>query len=84
MNIFSAIVIFVLCWWMVFFCALPFDIKPMEKPVGGSMSGAPIDPGLKKKLIITTAIAFVLWAAIYAVIRSDLISFHDIAQKMTM
>ena len=84
MNIFSAIVVYVLIWWMVFFCALPLGIKNIEKAKDGSMPGAPVDPGLKRKLIVTTAIATVIWAAAYALITSNLISFHDMAQKMAM
>ena len=84
MAIFSAIVVYVLIWWMVFFCALPFGIRPIEKPEGGAMRGAPADPGLKRKLIITTIIASLLWIVVFALIRSNLISFHDMAQKMVM
>ena len=84
MNPFSAIVVYVLIWWMIFFCTLPFGIKNVEKTKDGTMPGAPINPGLKKKLIITTAISTVLWIGAYYIIRSNLISFHDMAQKMAM
>jgi predicted secreted protein len=84
MNPFSAIVVYVLIWWMVFFCALPFGIKNIEKPKNGTMPGAPVNPGLKRKLIITSIIAAVLWCAAYALITSNLISFHNMAQKMAM
>jgi predicted secreted protein len=84
MNIFSGIVVYVLIWWMVFFCALPFGIKNIEKPKDGAMPGAPIDPGLKRKLVITTAIAVVIWLAAYALITSNLVSFHAMAQRMAM
>ena len=46
MNIFSGIVVFVLIWWMIFFCTLPFGIRNIEQPKDGSMPGAPVDPGL--------------------------------------
>ncbi len=81
MNIFSGIVIFVLAWWMAFFCTLPFNIQS-EKAASGNMPGAPVKHGLKGKAIVATAIACVLWLGIYAIIRSDIISFHDIAQHM--
>ena len=84
MNIFSAIVVYVLIWWMVFFCVLPFGITIEKKAKGGNMPGAPVDPGLKRKFIITTAIASVMWLIAYGLITSNLISFHDMAQKMAM
>jgi predicted secreted protein len=83
MNIFSGIVVYVLIWWMVFFCALPFNIKS-EKEKKGNMPGAPVDPGLKVKLIATTLITTVMWFGAYALITSNLISFRDIAAKMQM
>lgn len=84
MSIFSGIVVFVLIWWMVFFCSLPFGIQNIEKPTDGSMPGAPIDPGLKKKAIVATIISCVVWVIIYLIITSDLISFRAIAEKMAM
>lgn len=84
MNIFSALVVYVCIWWVVFFCTLPFGIENIGKPKKGEMPGAPVDPGLKRKAIIATIISAVLWAVAFAVIKSDLISFHDMAQKMAM
>ena len=84
MNPFSGIVVYVLIWWMIFFCTLPFGIKNIDKPQDGAMPGAPINPGLKKKAIATTIISTVLWVIAYFLITSNLISFHDISQKMAM
>ena len=82
MNIFSAIVVYVCIWWIVLFCTLPFGIKNIGKPKKGEMPGAPVDPGLKRKAMIASIIAVVLWAVAFAVIHSNLISFHDMALKM--
>jgi len=84
MNPFSAIVVFVLIWWMVFFCTLPFGITNIEKSENGSMPGAPVKHGLKKKAIIATTISAVLWVVAYFIITSNLLSFHDMALKMRM
>ena len=84
MPIFSGIMVYVLVWWMVFFCMLPMNIQSIEKPTDGSMPGAPINPGLKKKLIITTLIAAVVWLAIDGIVYSNLISFREIAARMSM
>ena len=84
MNPFSAVVVFVLIWWMVFFCTLPFGITNIETSENGSMPGAPVKHGLKKKAIIATAISVALWGVAYAIITSDMLSFHDMALKMKM
>ena len=84
MSILNAITVYVLVWWMVIFCVLPFNIETINNPKDGTMPGAPIHAGMKKKLILTTCIASVVWLIIYLIIKSDLISFHDIAGRMSM
>jgi len=84
MNIFSGIVVYVCIWWIVFFCTLPFGIQNIAKPKDGAMPGAPVLPHIKEKVIVATLISCVLWVGAYALIKSDLISFHDMALRMTM
>ena len=84
MSIFSGIVVYVLSWWIVFFCILPFNIKSIVGSHDGSMPGAPVNPGLKIKGLITTLVSCLLWFMIYALIKSDLISFRYIADQMAM
>ena len=54
------IVIFVVIWWLVLFMVLPFGIQKDEEIVGGNDPGAPKNPMLKKKIILTSAISFFL------------------------
>jgi predicted secreted protein len=84
MNIFSGIVVYVLTWWVVFFCMLPVNIKIIEKPVSGHMPGAPDNPHIKGKLILTSVISVFVWGLIYLVIKSDLLSFREMASHMRM
>lgn len=84
MPILTGIMVYVLVWWMIFFCMLPLNIQSITKPTDGAMPGAPINPGLKRKVVLTTIVAVAVWLAIYGLIKADLISFHDIAQQMSM
>lgn len=84
MNPFSGIMIYVLAWWMVFFCVLPLNIQNITKPTDGSMPGAPLNPDMKRKVILTTGISVFVWLIIYGLIKADLISFREIAQQMSM
>jgi len=84
MNIFSGILVYVLTWWMVLFCVLPLNIQSITKPTDGTMAGAPVNPDMKRKIIWTTGISAIIWLIIYGLIKADLISFHDIAQRMSM
>ncbi|HUY69160.1 MAG TPA: DUF1467 family protein [Alphaproteobacteria bacterium] len=82
MTLFSYITVFILIWWIVLFCVLPLDIQNITKPKDGSMPGAPARVNMKRKLIVTTVIAVVLWCGACALIASNLISFSAIAAKM--
>jgi predicted secreted protein len=77
----SAIVVYVILWWLVFFMALPIGVKPPHE-VGevadpGHEAGAPTRPHIWKKVIATTVIAAVLWGITFWIIENDIITFRN-------
>ncbi|MYM56672.1 DUF1467 family protein [Thalassovita mangrovi] len=77
----SAIVLFAVIWFMTFFIVLPIRLKTqgdVGEIVPGTQAGAPHEHNLKKKALITTAIAIVLWCVIAGIILSGLITVRDI------
>lgn len=76
MNWFTGMMVYVILWWLVFFTALPFGARPPEKVETGHDVGAPEQPRLWMKAMITSLIAGVLFAIVYYVIEADLISFR--------
>ena len=52
-------------WFLCLFCLLPVGLGAERDPD----TGAPLSPMLKKKALIASGIAAVLWVAFYAVIR---------------
>lgn len=81
MSIVSAIVLYAVVWSMTFLVALPFRLTTQAeagKIVKGTHSGAPEQHHLRKKAIITTIIAAVLWGLIAGVIFSGWISVRDL------
>jgi len=84
MPLISGIVVYILTWWVMFFCILPFNIESIQNPTDGAMPGAPVNPGLKRKVMITTLLSTLVWLTIYALVKSDLISFRVIADRMAM
>ena len=65
------IVIFVVIWWLVLFMVLPFGIQKDDEIVGGNDPGAPKNPMLKKKIILTSIITFFL-SIIVSVIKNEI------------
>ncbi len=55
---------FAVLWFLSLFCLLPVGLGAERDPE----SGAPLNPMLKKKALIATAMAAVLWMAFYAAI----------------
>ena len=77
MTLATGIAVYVVVWWIVLFAVLPWGVRPPETLVPGQAESAPENPRLLLKAAVTTGIAGVIWAAIYLVVRSDLISFRD-------
>lgn len=81
MGIASGIVLFMVIWFMTFLCVLPIRIQTQGEAgttVPGTHHGSPENHHLKKKFIITTAIAFVLWVIAATIILSGWITVRDI------
>jgi len=81
MSITSALVLFAVIWFMVFFIAIPIRLETqgdVGKVVSGTHASAPENHHLKKKAIITTIVALVLWAIIAGIILSGLITVRDL------
>jgi len=70
-----AIAIFYTIWWVVLFAVLPFGVRShletgAERPPGTD-AGAPVAPRLGVKLMATTAITAVIFAAVYAFVAFE-------------
>jgi len=80
MSIPSIILIYVVIWWLSFFPILSIGIKSHDEAgdevVDGEMPGAPSNPNLGKKILITTLVAAVGTLIFYLVVTSGLISFR--------
>jgi predicted secreted protein len=77
MNWFTGIVLFVVIWWTALFAVLPIGTKPVAQPDDTSgWRGAPEQPQLLKKVIVTTVVTCILWIGSYLLIRSDYVSFR--------
>jgi predicted secreted protein len=81
MGITSAIVLFAVIWFMVFFIVLPLRTVTQGEAgdiVPGTHASAPADPQIKRKAKITTIWAVGLWIVIAGTILSGAITVRDL------
>lgn len=76
MNWFTGIIVYVLVWWVALFAVLPLWIVPAEPGELGHAAGAPKQPLMRRKVLLTSIVAAVIWIAIYALVRSPWLSFR--------
>ncbi|WP_207101196.1 DUF1467 family protein [Paracoccus shandongensis] len=82
MNLTGGIVLFAVLWFLTLFIVVMIGQRSQQDAgeiVPGTPAGAPADLRLKRKLIWTTAITAVIWAAIAFVILGGFVTRADIA-----
>ncbi|MEE2997698.1 MAG: DUF1467 family protein [Pseudomonadota bacterium] len=81
MSWFSAILVYVVVWWLVFFISLPFGARSYheagEDVEKGNVSSAPIKPRLWLKVGVTTVVSAILTVIAYFLIDSGAVSFRS-------
>lgn len=78
MHWFTGFVLYMMVWWTLLFAILPIGVQPqIEADSTTGWRGAPAQPRLLRKVIITTLVSTVVWGLIMAVIYSGWISFRS-------
>jgi predicted secreted protein len=76
-----AIALYVVIWWIVLFAMLPIGVRTQYddgEVSPGTAESAPQRPQLLAKMLATTVIAGVVFAALYAIIVHRVITLDDI------
>lgn len=76
----TGIMVYLVVWWTVLFAVLPLGVRRVENPGRGEERGAPEKPDLKRKIIITSVVAAVVWIAFYFLHESDILSFRRMVE----
>ena len=87
MSAFSLFVVYLLIWWVTLFAVLPFGVVGKNEKgeiVNGSEPGAPADSNIKKKAVITTVIATLIWLLVCFIIISGLLSWDILADFLNI
>ena len=73
MNPVSAVVVFIVIWWLVFFMALPVGIRRAQDVEEGSDPGAPANPRLLLRAGITTGVSAVVFVIVLVAVNAGLV-----------
>ena len=84
MGITGSIIVFVLIWWIIFFSLLPVGIQSnkekFREKIEGIDPGAPINPKIGKKFLITTLITSIIFIVIYYLVEFKLLNLREYLQ----
>ena len=84
MGITGSVIVYVLIWWIIFFSILPVGIQSSKEKfkerVEGIDPGAPINPKIGKKFLITTIITSIIFIVIYYLVKFDLLNLREYLQ----
>lgn len=82
MTLAFAIAIYVVIWWTVLFAMLPIGVRTSEeageKASPGTAESAPHLPNLLPKMVATTVVSSIVFAALYIIIVDHLITLDQI------
>ena len=84
MGITGSIIVYVLIWWIIFFSVLPIGIQSnkekFREKIEGVDPGAPNNPKIARKFLITTIITSIIFIVIYYLVKLDLLNIREYLQ----
>ncbi len=84
MGITGSIIIYVMIWWIIFFSILPVGIQSkkeiFKESIEGADPGAPNNPKMAKKFLITTIITSILFIVIYYLVNNGFFNLREYLQ----
>lgn len=82
MTLAFAVAIYLVIWWIVLFAMLPIGVRTSEeageKASPGTAESAPHFPNLLPKMVATTVVSSIVFAALYAIIVHHVITLDQI------
>lgn len=82
MNLITGIFVYIIIWWVALFIVLPLGVQSQWEegdaatPVEGSEPGAPTNPNLLRKAVMTSILAAIIWIVVALTIEFSGISFR--------
>ena len=84
MGITGSIIVYVLIWWIIFFSVLPIGIQSnkekFKEKIEGIDPGAPNNPKIVKKFLITTILTSIIFLLIYYLVKFNFLNLREYLQ----
>lgn len=77
----TGVMVYLVIWWTILFAVLPLGVRRVENPGRGQETGAPERPDLRRKALITSVVAAVLWIAFYLFHQADILNFRRLVEN---
>ena len=82
MSITGSIIVYVMIWWVIFFSVLPIGIQSnkevFKEKIEGMDPGAPKNPKIALKFLITTLITSIIFVVIYYLVDIEFLNLREI------
>jgi predicted secreted protein len=73
------VALYIIVWWLIFFAVLPWGVRPANEGEKGFDAGAPANPRLLLKAVVTSLVAAVLAYGIHAALVVELAKLRTAA-----
>ncbi|MDA9624534.1 DUF1467 family protein [Pelagibacteraceae bacterium] len=84
MGVTGSLIVYISIWWIVFFSVLPVGISSNKQKfsdnIQGNDPGAPKNPKIIKKFIVTTLITSILFLGIYCIVELGYFNLREYLQ----
>lgn len=81
MGVVTGLVLYAIIWFMTLFIVLQVSVTTQSdagQRLTGTHGSAPVNPQLKRRFLVTSGIAAVIWAVIAGIIVTGAITIEDI------
>ena len=81
MGITGSIIVYVMIWWIIFFSVLPIGVKStrteFHENLTGNDPGAPKNPNILKKFLLTTFLTTIIFIGIYFMVKAEYLNLRE-------
>jgi len=84
MGITGSLIVYIMIWWIIFFSILPTGISSQDRQfkdnISGNDPGAPNNPKIGMKFIVTTIITSVIFSGVYYMVSNNYFNLREYLQ----